>query len=80
MEVELDDFEEGKPVVFQTTQENAQKIKVYKNKRQYKELAELANSMPNTREKYLLLSNALLHLKKWKELEEACDRGLDLAT
>jgi tetratricopeptide (TPR) repeat protein len=23
-------------------------------------------------------ANALMHLKKWKELDECCDRGLDL--
>jgi hypothetical protein len=39
----------------------------------------LANSMPNTKEKYMLQSNAYLHLKKWTELADSCDRGLDLA-
>lgn len=34
--------------------------------------------MPSTKQKYLLLSNAYLHLKKWKELAETCDKGLDL--
>jgi len=35
--------------------------------------------MPNTIDKYLLRANACLHLKKWKELSESCDRGIDLA-
>jgi len=35
--------------------------------------------MPNTKDKYLLQANSCLHLKKWKELSETCDRGLDLA-
>lgn len=34
--------------------------------------------MHNTKEKYLLKANALLHLKMWKELATACERGLDL--
>lgn len=35
--------------------------------------------MPNTKEKYLIQANAFLHLKKWMELADTCDRGLDLA-
>ncbi len=66
-------------MVLKTTQETAQKIKVFKAKKQYKELLDLAASMPNTKEKYLLQANACLHLKRWKELSDTCDRGLDLA-
>ena len=36
--------------------------------------------MPSTKERYLIQANALLHLKKWKELDEACDKGLDFAS
>jgi tetratricopeptide (TPR) repeat protein len=79
MEVELDTFTDGRPMVLKTSSETAQKIKVLKSKKQYKEMLELANSMPSTKEKYLIQSNAFLHLKRWKELSEACDRGLDLA-
>lgn len=79
MEVELDTFTDGRPMKLKTTTEDAQKIKVLKAKKQYKEMLDLANSMPNTKEKYLIQSNALLHLKRWKELSESCDRGLDLA-
>ena len=61
-----------------TSQETAQKIKILKTKKQYKELLDLAATMPNTKEKYMLQANACLHLKKWKELSETCDRGLDL--
>ena len=32
-----------------TTEENGQKIKLYKGKKQYKELLDLAASMPNTK-------------------------------
>ncbi len=66
MEVELDNFEDGRPMVFKTNQETADKIKVFKGKKQYKEMYDMAQAMPNTKEKYLLLANALLHLKKWK--------------
>ena len=38
MEVELDDFEDGRPMVLQTNQETANKIKAMKGKKQYKEL------------------------------------------
>jgi len=65
MEVELDDFEDGRPITFKTNQETAQKIKLFKTKKQYKALLALANSMPTTKEKYLLQANAYLHLKKW---------------
>jgi len=56
-----------------------QKIKVLKAKRNYKEMLQIASTMPNNRDKYMLQSNAYLHLKMWKELSETCDRGLDLA-
>ena len=80
MEVELDNFEDGRPVVLETNVETAGKIKAYKGKKQYKELLELALAMPSTKERYLIQANALLHLKKWKELDEACDKGLDFAS
>jgi len=35
--------------------------------------------MPSNREKYLLKANCCLHLRKWKELADACDSGLDIA-
>ena len=41
-------------------------------------MLQLALAMPSTKDKYLLLSNAYLHLKKWKELAYVCDKGLDL--
>jgi len=79
MEVELDDFEDGRPLTLQTNQETAQKIKAFKGKKQYKELLDLALSMPSTKERYHIQANAYLHLKKWKELAESCDKGLELA-
>ncbi len=36
--------------------------------------------MPSTKDRYLVQANALLHLKRWKDLAEACDKGLDLVT
>lgn len=36
MEVELDNFEDGRPMVLKTNQETASKIKVLKSKKQYK--------------------------------------------
>jgi hypothetical protein len=36
MLVELDDFEEGRPITLKTNQETAQKIKVLKAKKQFK--------------------------------------------
>jgi|JI6StandDraft_1071083.scaffolds.fasta_scaffold187198_1 hypothetical protein len=80
MDVELDDFEDGRPMTLHTNQETAQKIRALKGKKQYKELLEMANAMPSTKDRYLLMANALLHLKKWKELSEACDKGLDLVS
>lgn len=61
-----------------TTSETAQKIKALKGKKQYKELLEMAMAMPSTKERYLIQANALLHLKKWKDLAETCEKGLDL--
>jgi tetratricopeptide (TPR) repeat protein len=77
--VELDDFEDGHAMTFKTNKETAQKIKNLKGKKEYKDLLALADSMPNTREKYMLQANALLHLKRWRELSETCDKGLDLS-
>lgn len=45
----MDDFEDGRPVFFQTNQETAGKIKNLKGKKQYKELLELAQGMPSTK-------------------------------
>jgi tetratricopeptide (TPR) repeat protein len=50
-----------------------------KANKQYKELLELAKTMPNTKDKYLVQAHACLHLKKWKDLSDACDYGLDLS-
>lgn len=49
MEVELDDFEEGRPMMVKMNQEMAQKVKQLKGKKQYKELLELALGMPSTK-------------------------------
>lgn len=49
MEVELDDFEDGRPMMLKTNQETAQKIKQFKTKKQYKEMLELALAMPSTK-------------------------------
>lgn len=35
--------------------------------------------MTESAEKYLLATNALLHLKQWHRLIQACDMGLKLA-
>ena len=64
--------------MLKTNQEMGTQIKALKAKRQYKEILDLAETMHNTKEKYLLKANALLHLKMWKELATACERGLDL--
>jgi tetratricopeptide (TPR) repeat protein len=66
-------------MTFQTSQETAEKIKALKGKKNYKELLEMALAMPSTKERYFIQANAYLHLKKWKELAETCDKGLDLA-
>jgi len=79
MDVELEDFDEGRPMHLKTNEETGNQIKTLKASKQYKELLDLAKKMPNTKDKYLLQAHACLHLKKWKELAEACDRGLDLA-
>lgn len=49
-----------------------------KANKNYNDIYELTQTMPNTKEKYLMQANALMHLKKWKELSECCDRGLEL--
>lgn len=49
MEVELDDFEDGRPMMLKTNQETAHKIKAFKSKKQYKELLELGLAMPSTK-------------------------------
>lgn len=76
MYIELEDYENGRPMVVKTTNEIASKIKVMKANKNYNEIYELTLTMPNTKEKYLMQANALMHLKKWKELSECCDRGL----
>jgi hypothetical protein len=61
-----------------TTAEIAGQLKIFKAKKQYKDILEIANSMPNNKEKYLLKCNALLHLKKWQELSDTCDKAISL--
>lgn len=58
-------------------QQKQEKIKQLKSKKQYNELLEYANSLPPNRDKYILKANALMYLKKWKELIECCDKGLE---
>lgn len=58
-------------------EDKQKKIKTMKAKKQYAELLEYANNLPPNRDKYLLKANALMHLKKWKELIECCAKGLE---
>lgn len=77
MEIELEDMEHGKPINLSNMAEEKQaKIRLFKAKKQYAELLEYANNLPPNRDKYLLKANALMHLRKWKELVECCDKGL----
>ena len=60
-------MEDGKPLTLSTVKEDKrEKIKVFKAKKKYKELYELACDLPPNKDKYLLKANALMHLKKWK--------------
>lgn len=79
MDIELTEMEHGKPLTLSSLagDKNA-KIKELKVKKNYAELYELAVSLPPTKDKFLLKASALMHLKKWEEAIETCDRGLDL--
>ena len=77
MEIELEDMEHRKTINLSNMAEEKQaKIRQFKAKKQYAELLEYANNLPPNRDKYLLKANALMHLRKWKELVECCDKGL----
>ncbi len=52
--------------MIKTTNEIATKIKVFKASKRYDEIYELTVTMPNTKEKFLMQANALMHLKRWK--------------
>lgn len=79
MEIEMDDFSGFNPREMRTNPETTSKISQLIAKKQYKEILELSETLPNTKDKYLLRANAYLYLKKWKELLETCDKGLDIA-
>lgn len=67
MEIELEEMEHGKVLNLGNIAEDKQaKIKAMKTKKQYKELLDFANAMPANKDKYLLKSNALMHLKRWE--------------
>ena len=71
-------MEHGKAINFSNMgQDKENKIKTLKSKKQYSELLEYANNLPPNKDKYLLKANTLMHLKKWKELIECCDKGLE---
>ena len=71
-------MQHGKVINLETMgQQKQNKIKLMKSKKQYNQLLEYANSLPPNRDKYLLKATALMHLKKWKELIECCDKGLE---
>lgn len=57
----------------------ALKINQLKQQKQFAEILQLAQDMEDTAEKYLIATNALLHLKDWKTLLAYCDRGLAIA-
>ena len=54
------------------------KIKVLKAKKQYEELLDYTNTLPSSKDRYLLKANTLMHLRRWKDACECCDLGNDL--
>jgi hypothetical protein len=46
MEIELEDFENGKPVVLNVNEDVAQKIKTLRNQKKYKEIIEIIDTLP----------------------------------
>jgi len=54
IEVELENFQDGKPLLLKSNEAIVNKIKVYKARKEYKKLLELAATMPNSKERYLL--------------------------
>lgn len=64
----MDDFEDGRPMHLQASEETALRIRQLRGKKQYQELLELALTLPSTNNRFLLQANAYLNLKRWKEL------------
>lgn len=73
---ELEVWDNGKP--FNKNNEVLNKIKVLKEKKDYKGILELANTLQNNQETYLIKANANMGLQRWDDVIKCCDIGLDL--
>ena len=76
IEIELKDFQDGKPVVFHGETTTVSKIAELKVKKKYKELLALSYDLPNNPDTYLLRATTLLHLKEWSKLIDCCNNGI----
>jgi Flp pilus assembly protein TadD len=54
-------------------------IRALEETQSYAEIVQVAEKMTESGEKYLLATNALLHLRQWHKLIQYCDAGLLLA-
>ena len=54
------------------------KIRSLMEKKDYKGILELANTLQNNQETYLIKANAFMGLQRWEDVIRCCDIGLDL--
>jgi hypothetical protein len=66
MKVELEDLYYGRGWRLTSDEETVRRVEVYKARKEYKKLLELAASLSNRKEAALLEIHALLHLKMWR--------------
>jgi hypothetical protein len=55
------------------------KINRLRHEKKFEEIFVISDNMKDSAEKYLLATNALLHLRDWKRLVQYCDRGLEIS-
>lgn len=77
-EFELESWDNGKPMNKSASKDVVDKIKKLKEKKDYKGILELANTMQNDQETYLIKANAFMGLQRWEDVIRCCDIGLDL--
>jgi hypothetical protein len=77
-EFELESWDNGKPINKNTGKEVIDKIRRLREKKDYKGILDLANTLQNNQETYLIKANAYMGLQRWEDVIRCCDIGLDL--
>ena len=77
-DIELEEWDPTKSIK-NANKEVMAKIQDLKNKKDHQGMLQLASTLPNDKDTYLMKANAYLALQRWEDVIRSCDIGLDLA-